>query len=582
MPLQRQDSFDRIRKNDAFDVLIIGGGINGLGVYRELSLQGLRVLLVERNDFCSGCSAAPSRMIHGGLRYLENGEFDLVRESLAERDALLRNAAHMVRPLPTTIPLTSRMSGVFNAASSFFGWSGKPAQRGALPVKIGLSLYDLVTRKRRQLPPHRFRSAAATWRTWPALTRKLRYSATYFDAWISHPERLGIELLADTATLAPQSIALNYAEVARGAEGYLLRDRDGDTLLPLAPRLIVNASGAWLDTVRRDLGDRAAPDKPLVSGTKGSHLILDNPALHAALGGHMMFFENTDGRVCIVFPYLGKVLAGSTDIRVEQVGRTRCEAEERDYILGSLRLIFPDLPLGEADIVFSYSGIRPLPRSDQDFTGRISRGHFTHWIDGAVPQICMIGGKWTTFRAFAEQTADQVLEALQRARKCSTRDLAIGGGREYPAEAELLPRSLRADFELSAERAAHLAASYGTVARDVLRFCLPRADDLPLTGTTQLTAAEIIRMVEQEQARHLADVVLRRTNLAITGDVSAALIDSIALVMAGHLGWTDTKRLAEITALIDELDRFHGVTPAELHKRSLQRSTECDQVPKPA
>ena len=195
MSAQRHNSFQRISDNGAFDVIVIGGGINGLGVYRELALQGLRVLLVERNDFCSGCSAAPSRMIHGGLRYLENGEFDLVRESLAERDALLRNAPHMVRPLPTTIPITSLFSGLFNAATSFFGGSGKPSNRGALPIKAGLSLYDLVTRKRRILPKHKFRSARSTWRHWPNLTRKLLFSATYYDAWISHPERLGLELI---------------------------------------------------------------------------------------------------------------------------------------------------------------------------------------------------------------------------------------------------------------------------------------------------------------------------------------------------------------------------------------------------
>ena len=143
MPEQRDDNLDQIRRDGAFDVIVVGGGINGIGVFRELALQGLRVLLVERRDFCSGCSAAPSRMIHGGLRYLENGEFNLVRESLRERDALLVNAPHMVRPLPTTIPITSVFSGLLNAAAGFLGLSSKPASRGALPIKIGLSLLRL-------------------------------------------------------------------------------------------------------------------------------------------------------------------------------------------------------------------------------------------------------------------------------------------------------------------------------------------------------------------------------------------------------------------------------------------------------
>ena len=359
MSAQRHHSFQRISDTGAFDVIVIGGGINGLGVYRELAVQGLRVLLVERNDFCSGCSAAPSRMIHGGLRYLENGEFDLVRESLAERDALLRNAPHMVRPLPTTIPITSLFSGLFNAATSFFGGSGKPSNRGALPIKVGLSLYDYVTRKNRMLPKHSFRSAKSTWRQWPSLTRKLLFSATYYDAWISHPERLGVELITDTETLAPESVAVNYAELAVAEGAYSVTDRETGKNYPVTAKAVVNASGAWLDEVIAQLSPQKTKPAPLVSGTKGSHLILDNPALLQALDGHMMYFENTDGRVCIVFPYLGKVLAGSTDIRVSTASRTRCEPEEMDYILTSLRLIFLDVPVTEDNVVFSYSGIRP-------------------------------------------------------------------------------------------------------------------------------------------------------------------------------------------------------------------------------
>lgn len=130
MSAERQIIWDRIAGDGAFDAVVVGGGINGIGVYRDLALQGLKVLLVERNDFCSGCSAAPSRMIHGGLRYLENGEFDLVRESLRERDALLGNAPHLVHPLPTVIPITSYLSGLLNSAASFLKVSGKPSSRG--------------------------------------------------------------------------------------------------------------------------------------------------------------------------------------------------------------------------------------------------------------------------------------------------------------------------------------------------------------------------------------------------------------------------------------------------------------------
>jgi glycerol-3-phosphate dehydrogenase len=576
MPRQRQDNFRKIDADGAFDVLVVGGGINGIGVYRELSLQGLRVLLIEQNDFCSGCSAAPSRMIHGGLRYLENGEWSLVRESLRERDALLRNAPHTVRPLPTTIPITGLFSGLFNAAVTFLGWSGKPSSRGALPIKLGLSLYDLVAGGPRRLPRHSFRGGKATLALWPQLTPKLRWSATYYDAWISYPERLGIELILDAEDLAPQSVALHYARVRRGGEGQFdVVDSETGTAHRITARAVVNATGAWLDEAIADLASPDGAHQPLVSGTKGSHLILDNPAVFQALNGHMIYFENTDGRVCIVFPYLGKVLVGSTDIRVASPARPRCEPEETGYILASLRLIFPGLKIEPGDIVFSYSGIRPLPVSEHDFTGRISRGHFTRRIDAAIPFFCMIGGKWTTFRAFAEQTADDVLKELGQPRRRRTSDLAIGGGKGFPAHPDDLIGSLTARHGLSEERARHLAEAYGTRAEDLLAFCAGRTDDRPLHPNSSITAGEIAWLIRHEYVVHLTDIVLRRTSLAITGQINMALIDRIATVAAGELGWSRERTHGERWALIAELRDYHNVTPDMLEKRAEEGKKSC-------
>jgi glycerol-3-phosphate dehydrogenase len=578
MPRQRQDIFREIDANGAFDVLVIGGGINGIGVYRDLSLQGLRVLLIEQNDFCSGCSAAPSRMIHGGLRYLENGELDLVRESLRERDALLRNAPHMVRPLPTTIPITGLFSGLFNAAVTFLGWPGKPSNRGALPIKLGLSLYDFVTGGPRKLPRHSFRGARATRALWPHLTPRLRWSATYYDAWISYPERLGMELILDTEHQAPDSIALHYARLRSDTGGsFEIADGESGTVHRVTARAVVNAAGAWLDEVIAILTPQGKGQQRLVSGTKGSHLILDNEAVLQALNCHMIYFENTDGRVCIVFPYLGRVLVGSTDIRVSPPVRPRCEPEETDYILASLRLIFPGLTVEASDIVFSYSGIRPLPVSDHDFTGRISRGHFTRRIDGTVPVFCMVGGKWTTFRAFAEQTADEVLKELGRPRRCRTDDIPIGGGKAFPSspDPEELINRLAARYGLTEPRACHLANAYGTRAEDLLTFCVERADDLPLHPSSPITGGEIAWLIRHEHVVHLADIILRRTSLAITGQVNATLIDRIALVAAAELGWSPERTHRERGAIIAELRDYHNVTPEMLEKRAQEGKKSC-------
>ena len=548
----RQERIDRIAANGAFDVIVVGGGINGIGVFHDLAHQGLRVLLVEMNDFCSGCSAAPSRMIHGGLRYLENGEISLVRESLTERDRLLRNAPHFVRPLPTTIPIDRFASGLANAAAGFLGFTGQPRQRGALPIKLGLMLYDAITGRNRLLPRHRFRGKAATRRDFPELRPGLRFSATYHDAWISHPERLGLELIGDAVAFNPQAIALNYARLALEGEGLVLTDGETGRTVPVSARLIVNATGAWIDESAASLGARQG--ERLVSGTKGSHLILDNPALEKALNGHMIYFENGDGRVCIVFPYLGRVLAGSTDIRVDGPARIACTTGERDYILGALRDLFPAVQVGPEQIVYSYAGIRPLPCSDADFTGRISRGHSVRRLPGKLPQIGMVGGKWTTYRAFAEETADLVLADLGLTRRQMTRDLPIGGGAGF---SDSLTADLIGRHGLSEARAAHLVDLHGARAVKVAAFCA-EVPDLPLPDTV-MTEAEVIWATRQEHALHLADVLQRRSPLAIRGALSLPLVTAVARVMARECGWDTAHTASEVTGFLDDLETYHGV-----------------------
>lgn len=573
--MQRRDKFELLRRNGAFDVIVVGGGINGIGVFRELALQGLRVLLVEMNDFCSGCSAAPSRMIHGGLRYLENGEFGLVRESLRERDALLANAPHMVRPLPTTIPIRPLFSGLLNSAAGFLGISSRPAARGALPIKIGLMLYDWTTRKRRVLPRHRFRGARQTLKLWPALSPRLRFSATYHDAWISYPERLGIDLVLDTARLAPGCVALNHSAIARTGRHFTVTDGPTGEALPVTARAIVNATGAWLDESVATLSQETNGRERFISGTKGSHLIIDCPALFDELRGHMIFFEREDGRVCILFPYLGRVLAGSTDIRVEKADRTRCEPEEAGYILDAVREVFPTIPVSVDDIVFSYSGIRPLPRSDHAFTGRISRGHFVHRLDGDVPQFCMVGGKWTTFRAFAEQTADEVLAELGHNRVRGTIDLPIGGGDGFPPAPGALEATLAERHGIPVRRAAWLADAYGTRADEVLAACIGRDDDLPIDGDSPVTAAEIAYLAGNEWVETLEDMLLRRTPLSIRGDVSTSMIDKVASIMAVQLGWSADRTGREIATFTENLERYHGVSREMLDRRTKERNEPC-------
>jgi glycerol-3-phosphate dehydrogenase len=324
----------------------------------------------------------------------------------------------------------------------------------------------------------------------------------------------------------------------------------------VTPKVIVNATGAWLDDTREEL---AGPGDRLVAGTKGSHLVIDNPALRGALGDHMFYFENADGRVCIVFPYLGRVLAGSTDIRVDKAARVRCEDDERDYILDSLRRLFPEVPLDAGDIVFSFSGIRPLPRSRQSFTGRISRDHFTRHIEGSPPQICMVGGKWTTFRAFAEQAADDVLQELGVSRQRDSRTLPIGGGKDFPHDRQDLVLRFQRRFKIDESRAAHLVDRYGTKGEAVQAYCAECANDAPLVSDCAYSSAEIDYLCRNEQVIHLGDLVLRRTDLAITGRLSSAVLDALAEGAATALGWSSERVAVERADVETDLRDCYGV-----------------------
>jgi glycerol-3-phosphate dehydrogenase len=410
----------------------------------------------------------------------------------------------------------------------------------------------------------------------------LRFSATYHDAWISYPERLGLELLLDTQRLAPDSVAINYAKIAADGAGFVLSDGPTGERLLVTGKAVVNATGAWLDEAVAQLAGGETKIGPLVSGTKGSHLILDCPRLHDALGGHMVFFENSDGRVCIVFPYLGMVLAGSTDIRVERAARVRCEPEERDYILDALRIVFPGIALSAENVVFSFSGIRPLPRSEHEFTGRIPRGHFVSRLDGSIPQFCMVGGKWTTFRAFAEQAADVVLGYLGRKRMRDTLKLPIGGGAGFPKTASDLAHDLAERHRIGPERAGYLVDAYGTRADQVLQFCLTREDDTPLDQACQITVAEIVFLLRHEFVVELSDILLRRTALAIRGEVSTALIRRIVEIAATELRWSGDHAMQKAEAFIEELEQYHGVSKRMLEQRTRDRSLTCAYAPRPA
>ncbi|NDJ55338.1 MAG: FAD-dependent oxidoreductase, partial [Chloroflexi bacterium] len=356
--MKRKDVIDSIKTAPDRSVLIIGGGINGIGTFRDLALQGVDVILVEQNDFGSGASAASSHMLHGGIRYLENGEFRLVREALRERNLLLQNAPHYAKPLPTTIPIFSRFSGLLNAPLKFLGLLNKPAERGGLVIGVGLRLYDAYTRNHRMTPTHEFLNRADSLKAYPDLNPQIVSTATYYDAWMPYPERICLELVLE-AEQAEQARALNYVSAVDAQdEEVVLRDELSGETFHIRPKIVINAAGPWIDFANRGLGQ----ETNFIGGTKGSHLILHHPELIEATQGHEFFFENHDGRIVLIFPFIqDRLIVGTTDIRIDDPDEAVTTEEEIDYILGMLPRVFPNITVERSHIVFTFSGVRPLP-----------------------------------------------------------------------------------------------------------------------------------------------------------------------------------------------------------------------------
>lgn len=562
--MNRNDILASLKSNPRIPVVIVGAGINGIGTFRDLALNGVDVLLVDRGDFCSGASAASSHMAHGGIRYLENGEFRLVHEAVQERNRLIQNAPHVVKPLPTTIPIFKFFSGLLNAPLKFLKLLDKPSERGAFVIKVGLMLYDAYTGKQRIVPRHQFMGREASLARWAKLNPQIGYTATYYDGAILQPERLGVELILDAEGENPGARALNYMSLVGGSgEAITLRDELTGLTYEVKPQLLINAAGPWIDLANHDLGLSTR----FIGGTKGSHLVLDHSELRSAIGDHEFFFENKDGRIVLIFPLYDRVLIGTSDIPVENPDEVRCTQEEVDYFMGMIGRVFPSIKVTPDHIVYRFSGVRPLPASNAKTTGQISRDHEIQvtsgdWTGLGFPVYSLVGGKWTSYRAFSEQVTDKALEFLHLTRHKSTQTLAIGGGRGYPLAAEELKRrtdGTAAWSGMTAERAKALFERYGTRGELVGEF-IGRTADAPLKSLPSYSRREIAFLAQCEKVVHLDDLLLRRSMLAMLGHLTRASVEEIAEALGDALGWNAGQKRAEVERAVQILEDQHGVT----------------------
>ncbi|MDQ4491451.1 glycerol-3-phosphate dehydrogenase/oxidase [Sinomonas sp. ASV486] len=563
---------DALRARPAAKVLIIGGGINGVGTFRDLALQGVDVTLVERGDYCEGASGASSHMIHGGIRYLENGEFRLVRESVVERNRLLRIAPHYVKALRTTIPIFSTFSGILNAPLRFLTHrSGKPRERGAFLIKIGLALYDAFSREGGSVPRHRFLGRKKALAELPLLRPDLKYTATYFDASVHNPERLTLDVLHDGLAAGDHARATNYVSAVGLAEGtgapsvttVRLRDELTGTEFDFAADVVVNTTGAWVDLTNGAFG---APTR-FMGGTKGSHIVLAHAGLLAACAGREIFFEHSDGRIVLIYPLGDRVLVGTTDIDAGADLAPTCTDDEVDYFFDLIHHVFPTIDVGRDSIVYTFSGVRPLPRHDDTAPGFVSRDYRIERseLPGGATALSLVGGKWTTFRALSEHLADQILGILGRPRIVNTAELAIGGGKGFPTTAEAVGRWIEdhTGKGIDAARAEVLLARYGTRAAHVIEF-LREGEDSRLESTGELSVRELAWMALHEQVGHTIDILVRRTSLAFRGHVTAELVKEVSGHCAGLLGWDEHQTWREVQHATATLAERHRVNVGQL------------------
>jgi glycerol-3-phosphate dehydrogenase len=507
-----------IATSTAFDVVVIGGGIIGCGIARDAALRGLRVGLFERADFGSGTTSASTRIVHGGLRYLEMLDFRLVRLDLRERETLLRIAPHLVQPLEFIIP--------------FF--PGGPVS--PLKLRLGLTLYDALSFDRR-LPGHRILGAAAARDADEALRNTdVTGAAAYYDARVDLPERLALENVLDAE--AHGAVALNYCEVlstrlANGvASGVRVRDVLTGVEGDVTSRVVVNATGAWWERVAEAQTGRR---RGRVRTTKGVHLVCP-PLTNRAL----VIFSDVDRRLMFAIPRGGQTWIGTTDTDYDgDPAQVRADRADAEYLLASVRHLFPSLTMDS--VLYTTAGVRALVTKEGSASS-VSRMHKVV-IDDPVPGVVsVLGGKITGYRAIAEDVTDAVCRSVSVARRCATADTPLPGARRGTA-------SSAAAGLAGTDPPSFMQALYGSRATEV-RALAETSEELarPLSARYPDIGAQVAFSVRTEHTIRVSDFIRRRTMLGASADQGWDAAPRVAQLMAAELGWSAERTVAEIEA----------------------------------
>jgi glycerol-3-phosphate dehydrogenase len=531
------------------DLLVIGGGITGAGIARDAALRGFRTALVDKGDFGAGTSSHSSRLIHGGIRYLEQGNLRLVFEASRERRVLLRIAPHLVRPLAFLFPVY------------------RGARVPAWKLRAGMWLYDALAAFR-NVKSHRWLGPKQVRRAEPALKdRGLSGAALYYDAQ-ADDARLVLATIRSAARAG--ALVANYAEVTSllkpdgRVRGAVVRDALGGGTRTVRALVVVNAGGPWVDALRR-LDDPAAP--PLLRLTKGAHVAVPRRRI-----GHehaITLFSPLDGRVMFVLPWGDLSYVGTTDTDADTPpDAVRVTAEDVTYLLRSANAAFPEAHLAPNDVVSVWAGLRPLLRQDGAAApSQVSREHRV--VESAHGLITIAGGKLTTYRVMARDVADRAAARLHEldgrpvAARPATDRLALPGGEA--ADLEVLIEGARARG-VAAATARHLVASYGSEAPAIVNLVdRDRGLGEPLVPGGAEIWAEVVHAVEREMALRVQDVLVRRLHLFYERpEQTMGLVTLLARRMKKLLGWDDVREAEEL------VDYFRLVERARTFRTELR------------
>ena len=580
-------------------IVVLGAGINGAALARQFVLNNAHVILADTRDIAGGTTAWSTRLIHGGLRYLEYGEFDLVRESLAERNRLVKIASHLVKPLRFAIPLRQRRGGMLAAAARIFGWESMAKRlastqgRGSWAVGIGLTLYDFFSRDS-DWPAHAMHRSCSS--GMPRVNKKrFPWIATYFDAQCIYPERLTVELLVDAeknASQRDQSFQLvTHHEWDIDADGGLTFTRKRDQGLEehpavdsftVRPDAIVNATGAWVDqtlsglrSVIRPVDTRGDTSRQFVRGTKGSHVILEDACLRESLGEDGVYAEAPDGRPIFILPFAGRqVLVGTTDIPIQgDPSLARTDQSEVNYLMKAVREIMSQCQLSEDSIVQHYCGVRPLPGprvSDHSggTPGSVTRRHLLlRHEDAVIPTWSIVGGKLTTCRSLGEESVKKIFAELEVPVVDTARQRVLPGCLEESDREECLRRTRafamktgvpEASIDSVVQWTVGLFGARAPAVFETMKQCSQATELPPLLGDSGLPTAAAVFVIEKEWAVSLGDLIERRLMVIFAPRLSLATLQDLAdvLVAMGRLHRSD--RESAISAEVKHLEEDYG------------------------